>query len=63
MNAHLNARRTYFRVRDNNFNTDDRKYLVLPFIEKSSDINNMAKAFNISIVNRSNSILKSILKK
>ena len=62
MNAHFNARRTYFRVRDNNFNIDDRKYLVLPFIEKSSDINNMAKAFNISIVNRSNSSLESILK-
>ena len=62
-NAHFKARKSYFKVNANsNSNSNSINYLVLPFLENSSDINNIAKYFNISIVNKSNTTLKSILK-
>ena len=62
-NAHFKARKSYFKVNTNyNFNSNSVNYLVLPFLENSTDINDIAKSFNISIVNRSNTTLKSILK-
>ena len=53
----------YFKVNVNsNFNNNPVNYLVLPFLENFTDVNNIAKSFNVSIVNRSNTTLKSMLK-